>query len=86
MRWGELASSSHWALAMMLVAILPTVAGVVTGWLMFSELAPPFVFVFPAVWLTPFVVGSVWLRAALIGGIVWGVVSLSGRSSLCSRG
>jgi len=70
MRWKDLSSKAKWALVMMLVAIIPTVAGIVTGRAMFGETAPLFVYVIPAIWLILFFVGLAKLKAGLIGGIV----------------
>lgn len=76
MKWRDLSSKAKWALVMMLVAIFPTVAGVVIGMIVCGENAPPFVYIFPAIWLILFFVGLARLRAGLIGGIVWGVINL----------
>ena len=76
MRWGALSSKAKWALVMMLVAIIPGVAGIVIGKAVFGETAPPFVYVMSAIWLILFFVGMARLRAGLIAGIVWAVMSL----------
>jgi hypothetical protein len=76
MNWGNLSSKAKWALVMMLVAIIPTVAGVTIGMVVFGEAALPFVYAFPAVWLILFFVGLVKLKAGLSGGIVWAVINL----------
>ena len=51
MNWRNLSPKTKWALVMMLVAIIPTVAGVTIGMVVFEEAAPPFVYAFPVVWL-----------------------------------
>jgi hypothetical protein len=76
MNWRNLSSKAKWALVMMLVAIIPTVAGVIIGVVVFGEAAPPFVYAFPVVWLILFFVGLVKLKVGLIGGIVWAVINL----------
>jgi hypothetical protein len=76
MNWRNLSSKAKWALVMMLVAIIPTVAGVTIGIVVFGEAAPPFVYAFPVVWLILFFVGLVKLKAGLIAGIVWAVINL----------
>jgi hypothetical protein len=76
MNWRNLSSKAKWALVMMLVAIIPTLAGVTIGMLVFREAAPPFVYIFPVVWLILFFVGLVKLKAGLIAGIVWAVINL----------
>jgi hypothetical protein len=76
MRWKDLSSKAKWALVMMLVAIIPTVAGVVIGVVVYEQAAPPFVYAIPVVWLILFFVGMARLKAGLIGGIVWAVINL----------
>ncbi|MBN2186700.1 MAG: hypothetical protein JW732_04530 [Dehalococcoidia bacterium] len=76
MKWRGLSSRTRWALVMMLVAIFPTVAGVIIGVALFGETAPPFVYAFPAIWLILFLVSLQRLKAGLIGGIVWAVINL----------
>jgi hypothetical protein len=76
MNWRDLSSKAKWALVMMLVAIIPTLAGVTIGMLVFGEAAPPFVYAFPVVWLILFFVGLIKLKAGLIAGIVWAVINL----------
>ena len=86
MRWGDLSSKAKWALVMMLVAIFPGVAGIVTGRAMFGETAPLFVYVIPAIWLILFFVGLAKLKAGLIGGIVWAVINLLGPFFIMQQG
>ena len=76
MKWRNLSSKAKWALVMMLVAIIPTVAGVTIGMVVFGEAVPPFVYAFPVVWLILFFVGLIKLKAGLIAGIVWAVINL----------
>ena len=76
MIWGDLSSKAKWVLVMMLVAIFPGVAGIVVGMVAFGETAPPFVYVLPAIWLILFFVSLARLKAGLIGGIVWAVITL----------
>ena len=76
MNWKNLSSKAKLALVMMLVAIIPTVAGITIGMVIFGEAAPPFVYVFPAVWLILFFVSLVKLKEGLIVGVVWAVINL----------
>ena len=66
MKWKELSSKAKWALAVMLVAIIPSVAGVVIGSVVFGEAAPPFVYAFPVIWLILFFVGLIKLKVGLM--------------------
>jgi len=43
MKWRDLSSKAKWALVMMLVAIFPGMAGIVTGMAIFGETTPLFV-------------------------------------------
>jgi hypothetical protein len=76
MNWRNFSWKTKLALVMMLVAIIPTVAGVTIGMVVFGEAAPPFVYAFPVVWLILFFIGLVKLKAGLIGGIVWAVINI----------
>lgn len=76
MKWRDLSSKAKWALVMMLVAIFPTLAGIIIGMAVYEETVPPFVYIFPVVWLILFFVGLTRLKAGLIGGIIWAVINL----------
>ena len=74
--WSSIPTMAKWAIAMMLVAILPTVAGISIGKIVFGEAVPPFVYIFPVIWLALFFVSLRTLRIGLIGGIVWAAINI----------
>ena len=61
---------------MMLVAIVPGVAGIVIVRLAFGETAPPLVYALPVIWLVLFFVSLARLKVGLIAGVVWAVINL----------
>lgn len=73
MNWTGLSSRVKWTLVMMLVAVVPTLAGITIGIVVFGEAVPPFVYIIPAIWVILFLVSMVRIRIGLIGGCVWAV-------------
>ena len=74
--WTSIPTVAKWAIAMMLVAILPTVAGISIGAMIFGETAPPFVYIFPVIWLVLFFVSLITLKIGLISGVVWAAINI----------
>jgi len=67
-------------------AIFPTLAGIIIGLAVFGEIVPPFVYIFPAIWLILFFIGLARLKAGLIGGIIWAVINLFGPLVIALQG
>jgi hypothetical protein len=76
MNWRDLSSKVKWALIMMLVAILPGLAGITINTVVFGETVPPFVYVLPAIWLILFFISLTKLRTGLITGIIWASINV----------
>ena len=74
--WTSIPTVAKWAIAMMLVAILPTLAGISIGKIVFGEAAPTFVYIFPIIWLVLFFVSLRTLKIGLIGGLIWAAINI----------
>jgi hypothetical protein len=76
MKWKDLTLKAKWALIMMLAAIFPALAGITIAEGVFGASVPLFVYALPAIWIILFLISLVRLRAGLVGGIIWGIMTL----------